>query len=127
MPPETLGRIELVLLFQVRAESILWNVLCSIQLSDLGKLSHYLVCGWSVTDLFEHRIDLFSEEGVDSVSTTWMEVNVVGYVIDVALEDDKELLGSFFLLLEVVFPELPFIFECDVVTNDVWLRLDCFN
>ena len=56
-----------------------------------------------------------------------MEVNVVGYVIDVALEDDKELLGSFFLLLEVVFPELPFIFECDVVTNDVWLRLDCFN
>jgi hypothetical protein len=55
-----------------------------------------------------------------------MEVDVIGYVVNVALEDHKKLLGSFCLLREIIFSELFLVFECDVVTYDEWLRLDCF-
>ena len=121
LPPHSFGGIKLIFLLQLRAESILWDVLGSIQLSDLWKLSHHLVCGSGVVNLFENGINIFSKEGLDSVSTTWMVVYVLCDVINITLEDNEQLLGSLGLFREVILPEFVFVFEVEeLVTDDVF-------
>lgn len=53
--------------------------------------------------------------GLNPIDTAWMVVSVLRNVIDVALEEDQLLLGSFFLLCEIILSELFFVLEGDVV------------